>query len=443
MTEQKPTRSLPRLQRYLLVWLTGCMIVMVLVYTQLLDYYLDLGIDLRTQRFLEQTAEVYAAADAEAGAGPRLPMEPGLSGYLNMSDIPPQILDVFPLDDLRHGELMRFRNQDFIQDDEKQFAVETFDLCPEGNCELLFLYSYRLYGDNWLYLLHGIVGTDEIYKELEFLDAFAVAIGILFSGSLFLVVILLVRNIDVPLRRLNKWSDAQSLEISDLEFPNLRFREFEALANRIEIAFERMREGVNKEKLFLRHASHELRTPIAIMSANLELIDRLSTRQERTENEQAAFVRHYRALDDIQLLMETLLWVNRQSDNLLKSEQIDLRLELDSVVKNCSYLLDERDVSLTVTGSGEATAPAAAVHMVLSNLVRNAFQYTMDGEVRITILSREVSIKNSISAGDNIQHDDQYGFGLGLELVSLICQRFGWLYSSSEALGCRTTTVKL
>lgn len=85
MTEQKPTRSLPRLQRYLLVWLTGCMIVMVLVYTQLLDYYLDLGIDLRTQRFLEQTAEVYAAADAEAGAGPRLPMELGLSGYLNLS----------------------------------------------------------------------------------------------------------------------------------------------------------------------------------------------------------------------------------------------------------------------------------------------------------------------------------------------------------------------
>ena len=42
------------------------MIVMVLVYTQLLDYYLDLGIDLRTQRFLEQTAEVYASASAAA-----------------------------------------------------------------------------------------------------------------------------------------------------------------------------------------------------------------------------------------------------------------------------------------------------------------------------------------------------------------------------------------
>ena len=151
------------------------------------------------------------------------------------------------------------------------------------------------------------------------------------------------------------------------------------LARRIQFAFERMREGVNKEKLFLRHASHELRTPIAILSSNVELLDRLSDRPERTEAEQAAFLRQYRALDEVQLLMETLLWVNRQSDNLPKFEQIDLRRELDCIVENYSYLLEERNISLTVTGSGEATAPVAAVRIVLSNLVRNAFQYTMDG----------------------------------------------------------------
>ncbi|GEM_PF-452390 len=443
MTEDKPTRSLPRLQRYLLLWFAGCAIVMVLAYTQLLEYYLELGIEIRTQGFLEQTAEDYAEAYAEAGARPELPTGPSLSGYLDLSDIPPQILGVFPLDDLQHGEAIRFTNLDFNVNDEKQFAVETLDLCPEGNCDLLFLYSYRLAGDDWLYLLHGIVGSDEIYEELEFTDQFAVAIGSLFAGLLLLVAVLLVRNIDVPLRKLNSWSAAQSVDSSDLELPNLRFREFDALANRIQFAFERMREGVNKEKLFLRHASHELRTPIAILSTNVELIDRLSDRPERTEAEQAAFVRQYRALDDVQLLMETLLWVNRQSDNLPKPEQIDLRRELDSVVENYSYLLDERDVSLTVTGSGEATAPAAAVRIVLSNLVRNAFQYTMDGEVRVAIAPGEVSIENSSSADDNIQPDDEYGFGLGLELVALICQRFGWRYSSSKALRGRMTTVQL
>ena len=416
---------------------------MVLAYTQLLEYYLELGIEIRTQRFLEQTAEDYAAVDPETAARSALPSGPGLSGYLNLSDIPPQILGVFALDDLQHGEAIRFTNMGFSEDDEKQFVVETLDLCREGNCELLFLYAYRLAGDGWLYLLHGIVGSDEIYEELEFTDRFAIAIGSLLAGLLLLVAALLVRNIDVPLRKLNRWSAAQGESASDLELPNLRFREFDMLANRIQFAFERMREGVNKEKLFLRHASHELRTPIAILSTNVELLDRLSDRPERTEAEQAAFVRQYRALDDVQLLMETLLWVNRQSDNFPKSEQIDLRRELDCIIENYSYLLDERDVSLTVTGSGEATAPVAAVRIVLSNLVRNAFQYTMDGEVRIAIAPREISVENSSSVNDKLQPDDEYGFGLGLELVGLVCQRFAWGYNSSEASRGRTTTVHL
>ena len=357
MIEDKPARALPRLQRYLLLCLAGCVVVIVLVYTQLLEYYLELGIEIRTQRLLEQTAEEYAALGADKAARPALPSKPGLSGYHNLSDIPPHILGVFALEDLKHGEAIRFTNMSFGEEAEKQFVVETHDLCQGGNCELLFLYSYRFADEAWLYLLHGIIGSDEIYEELEFTERFA--------------------------------------------------------------------------------------TPIAILSSNVELLDRLSDRPERTEAEQAAFLRQYRALDEVQLLMETLLWVNRQSDNLPKFEQIDLRRELDCIVENYSYLLEERNISLTVTGSGEATAPVAAVRIVLSNLVRNAFQYTMDGEVRIAIGPREISVENSCSMHDNIQPDDEYGFGLGLELVGLICQRFAWRYSSFEASRVRTTTVYL
>ncbi len=442
MTEvQKQPRPLPSLRRYLLLWFAGCSIVLVFAYTELMEYYLEIGIDLRTQFFLERTAQTYEEQTI-AGEMPELPTGPSLAGYSDLSDIPAHVLSVFPVRRLRHGEVLHYTNLDFDAFDRKRFTIDTFDFCPEGTCELIFLYPYELQTGEWLYLVHGVVGTEGIYEELEFTDQFAVAIGSLFSGLLLLVFILLVRTVAAPVRKLNAWSDAQSVENVDAELPNLRFRELDALARRIQYAFERMREGVTKEKLFLRHASHELRTPIAILSSNVELIDRLTDRPERSEAEQAAFVRQYRALDDVQLLMETLLWVNRQSDNLPKSEQIDLRAELDRIVEHYRYLLDERDFSLTINGSGETNAPAAAVRIVLSNLVRNAFQYTPDGTVQIAVATGEVSVENSSTTDDSVQPDDEYGFGLGLELVALICQRFGWRYGTTEAPRGRMTTVR-
>lgn len=441
MTENQ--RALPSLSRYLLLWFAGCTIVLVFAYTQLLEYYLEIGIDLRTQSFLERTAEEYAEAYAAEGVRPELPTGPSLTGYHEVTNVPQQILAVFPLDDLEHGEAIRFVNLDFKAFDQKEFAVDTQDFCAEGICELIFLYPYQLNSDEWLYLVHGIVGSDEVYEELEFTDQFAFAVGSLFAGLMLLVAFLIIRNIAAPVRTLNSWSAAQSVDHVDSELPNLRFRELDALAKRIQFAFERMREGVNKEKLFLRHASHELRTPIAILSTNVELIDRLTDRPDRSEAEQAAFVRQYRALDDIHLLTETLLWVNRQSDNQPKPEQIDLRGEVDGIVENYRYLLDARDVSLSVDGSGGAYVPLAAARIVLSNLVRNAFQYTVDGEVRIAIEQGEFSIENVSSADPNIkaQGDDDYGFGLGLELVSLTCKRFAWRYTTTELPAGRATVV--
>ncbi len=444
MSDKAASRTLPSLRRYLLAWFTGCAIVMAIAYTELLDYYLVLGIDLRTQSFLERTAEAYAH-NFNAGQDPDMPVSRNLVGYRDLSDIPPHLLALFPTQRLQHGEAQRFVNLDFDANDEKEFAVDTLDFCIEGTCELLFLYTYEIRQGQWLYLVHGIVGSEEIYEELELSDRVAVTVGTLFVGMLLLIAILLVRNIDAPLRKLNFWSAAQNSGTPSQDIPDLRFRELDTLARRIQFAFERMREGVDKEEQFLRHASHELRTPIAILSANVELIDRLSARPERTEAEQAAFKRQYQALDEMKLLMETLLWINRQTENTPKPETIDLREELAEIADNYRYLLDAKDVAWSVHGDATVKAPAAAVRVVLSNLLRNAFQYTVAGAVKITISKTRVSIENvsavPSSAHAELSSDVDYGFGFGLELVSRICARFEWQFTSDEVSGGRVTSV--
>ena len=445
MTENTPMRSLPRLRRYLLTWIVGCTVLMVVAYTELLDYYVDLGIDLRTQSFLERTAQEYARKSVD-GDWSDLPADPSLKAYRSLDNIPLQIRSVFRLGNLQHGEILRYMNLD-LDGDNEPVTVDTLDLCPEGRCDLFFLYPYKLRDESWLYLVHGIVGSAAIYDELRQLEQVAFAIGGLFTIWFFLVSFLVIRSIDSPLRKLDRWSAALGTDSSNLEVPDLRFKELGSLANRLQFAFNRMQEGVEKEKLFLRHASHELRTPIAILSANVELLDRLTDRPERTDAEQASFVRQYRALDDVRQLIETLLWVNRQSENLPKSESINLRQEVDTIVESYRYLLDARSVSFSVEGGEEMIdAPAAAVRIVLSNLLRNAFQYTVDGDVRITLGPNEVSVENASSGEldteNAVRSDRDYGFGLGLELVTLICKRFDWHCTTQERPHGRVTVVQ-
>ncbi|MBT73339.1 MAG: hypothetical protein CMQ15_15125 [Gammaproteobacteria bacterium] len=68
-----------------------------------------------------------------------------------------------------------------------------------------------------------------------------------------------------------------------------------------------------------------------------------------------------------------------------------------------------------------------------------------DGDVRITLGPGEVSIENASSGelgtDDVIQSDGDYGFGLGLELVALICKRFDWHCSTQERPRGRVTVV--
>ena len=185
--------ALPSLMRYLLTWFVGCAIAMVFAYTELLDYYLSLGVELRTQSLLEKTALQYSASEKE---GSKLPRDQNLRSYDALSKIPPEILSKFSPHKFSHGDVQRFVNVDFEDSpdspDSKRFRTETFDLCGQQVCDLLFLYPYQLKGARWLYLLHGVVGSDEDYEQLELTEHVAFAIGALFAMLLIIISIFIV-----------------------------------------------------------------------------------------------------------------------------------------------------------------------------------------------------------------------------------------------------------
>ena len=68
--------------------------------------------------------------------------------------------------------------------------------------------------------------------------------------------------------------------------------------------------------------------------------------------------------------------------------------------------------------------------IVLTNLIRNAFQHTQSGLVSIVQNQQQVTIENSNS--DNGEEMDsngnELGFGLGLQLTDKLIEQFNWQY---------------
>lgn len=84
---------------------------------------------------------------------------------------------------------------------------------------------------------------------------------------------------------------------------------------------------------------------------------------------------------------------------------------------------------------------ATACHIVLTNLIRNAYQHTESGVVEITLQGSNVTIVNSNQhkkvVGVNKQSNEQaaMGYGLGLQLSEKIIKRHGWSYKIHDEPG--------
>lgn len=80
--------------------------------------------------------------------------------------------------------------------------------------------------------------------------------------------------------------------------------------------------------------------------------------------------------------------------------------------------------------------------MAISNVIRNAMQYTQAGYVLVELTNGKVTIKNEDSFDSSYdKSSSDYGFGLGLILVERICSLMHWHYTNQEISGGRLVKI--
>lgn len=216
--------------------------------------------------------------------------------------------------------------------------------------------------------------------------------------------------------------------------------ELEPIARSIDAFLERLDGFVDREHSFTATASHELRSPLAVMRGAVEL---LQSQMHGQAGSQKALERIQRAVREMTEFTEALLALSRESQPAAETES-DVIAVMQRVVEDLRTTAPDQRIALQAATNEPllVEAPESMVAMTLGNLVRNALQHGTGEEILCRRQGRQLEI---INAGHlpAAQLDDlprrftthPSGHGMGLLLVRRICERYGWPIQLSDQAG--------
>lgn len=431
------------LNRRILTYVGISSAVFVVLYSMVIASYFIYGLTLNNQLILSNEAKAYAQAYEKDNLTPK-PERSFLKSFRHESEIPAPLLNLFPLSQRQHGEMRIFDTSDFTYEPEVFEDVERLTaLCHGQVCEIIFFYSYQLEGAQWFYLAMGITPDSGEEDQMQLALYVMLSIATAFFVTLMALTFALVKNISQPITELAQWAEQLTIDNVHDDIPNLRFKELEIVANQLQDAFERIGRVLDNEKRFLNNASHELRTPVAVLATNLALLEKLRQQQKDDESQGKVIERLIRAVENMKQLMQTVLWLSKETQDIPQSQTLTLQSLLAQIIDENRYLISLKTIDLkTVLTPQVIHAPQALCIIVFTNLIRNAFQYTHNGVIDIVLSDGQISVSNRC---EDKKHQtssfEEYGFGLGLELVRRACNKLNWQFTSEDIEGGRCVTL--
>lgn len=206
------------------------------------------------------------------------------------------------------------------------------------------------------------------------------------------------------------------------------------LAGAIEKTLERISAFVARERYFTSSASHELRTPITVITGALELLEQ----SDLSADDVKAVDRIRRATLEMKSTIEMFLCLARESDDGMYGEQFPVTSLVNRAIDQQRYLLNGKlvDVEVDSLARPVVCGHPQAFLIAVNNLVRNAFEQTLAGQGPITVLikERELLVTNRLNSDDVGRNSPtvaspSQGYGLGLGIVQRLCERNGWSFA--------------
>lgn len=244
----------------------------------------------------------------------------------------------------------------------------------------------------------------------------------------------------------------QMTNLADMKIDEDVLPEFKQLSRSFNQMLERLNTAFSAQRQFTGNAAHELRTPLALMQAQLELF---SAEHPDMRPETAEFLTLLREQTERLIQMTRTLLEMSNLRQVARNERIQLAPMIEEIFTDLAPLSDKRGVTLTAEGNGIMTGSDALIYRLIFNLTENAVKYNRQGgSVRVSVTQKpeklllrvsdtgcgipkeyQRSIFQPFFRVDKSRSREYGGAGLGLALVWEIADLHGgsvWVEESSD-----------
>ncbi|RZK17317.1 MAG: HAMP domain-containing histidine kinase [Pedobacter sp.] len=288
----------------------------------------------------------------------------------------------------------------------------------EGDIEVYRILNYKFsYHTNWYNLEIGesMTALSSIKNAIRFymLIVLFAALLITLVTDYFFSNFLLKPFYAIIDRKINLVDDPSHYNYENIPTTT---DDFKILDNSVNSLMRKINMLFALEKQFIANVSHELLTPISVLSTRFENMLNTPEIPEAHENKIYASLK---TLSRLKLIINSLLLISKVENNqYLKSEDISIRKEIEDIYEDLGDRIADKNIGyeLNLAEDFRFIGNKALIHTLLVNIINNAIKYNVEGGL-IKLEGKSINQTYTLTVTDS-------GLGMSKELLENVFDRF-------------------